>query len=425
MNPTLLPMLRCTKLLMYCMLPMLLFTTCSDQIETTHTYRAQVPVSMEVAEFRSMQVGPELPKSMSTTGKIYVYGNYLFINEPQNGIHIIDNRNPSSPKNLNFINIPGNVDMAVNGNFLYADSYIDLLAFDISDPHQVSLAARVEDVFPNMFINTERTQFRAYKDTIVTTTSSQQRRHWRSGWKMMDSNFYSLASSSGGERSGGSYGQGGSMARFTLMSGHLYTVDNHDLRLFNVQQADKPIFVNNIPLGSGIETIFPFNNKLFIGSTTGMHIYDASNPSSPERMAVYSHLTACDPVVVNDKYAFVTLRSDNLFCRNGADLLEVIDIQDPYNPRLLKAYDMENPHGLGLSGDNLYVCEGDQGLKSFNVADVMNISNNLMEHIKGKKTYDVIPAPNSLIVTGPDGVCQYDYSVPDKLQLLSCISRSN
>src|SRR5690606_11985836 len=124
---------------------------------------------------------------------------------------------------------------------------------------------------------------------------------------------------------------------------------------------DQPEFVRDIPLGGwGIETIFPFDNKLFIGSTTGMHIYDIGNPASPEAMAVYNHVTACDPVIVNEKYAFVTLRSGN-FCQPGTDLLEVIDIEDPYHPRLLKSYPMENPHGLGLSGDNLYVCEGNHG----------------------------------------------------------------
>src|SRR3546814_4511594 len=104
------------------------FTSCRDQVEHTVTYHAQVPVFMEVSAFRSMDVGLLPPKKVSETGKIYVFGDYLFINEPQKGIHIIDNRNPSDPKNINFISVPGNVDMAVNSNILYADSYIDLLA---------------------------------------------------------------------------------------------------------------------------------------------------------------------------------------------------------------------------------------------------------------------------------------------------------
>ncbi|MGK6351371.1 LVIVD repeat-containing protein [Parapedobacter sp. DT-150] len=403
------------KLLLMACLPAVLFMACSDQVETTYTYRAQVPVYMEVETFRAADIGLRPPKPLMTTGKIYVYGDYLFINEPMKGIHIIDNRNPANPKNLNFIDIPGNVDMAVNSDILYADSYIDLLAFDVSNPQSITLVDRVEGVFPHMFANLEQTLFVTYKDTVITYTDTQ--RH--EGMWYTDGMAHFNSGSS--EHGGASYGQGGSLARFTLARGHLYAVDESSLRLFDVKTADKPQFVSDIPLGWGIETIFPYDNKLFIGSTTGMHIYDVCNPASPQEMAVYSHITACDPVVVNDKYAFVTLRSGNI-CQQGADLLEVVDIQDPYHPQLLKSYPMQNPHGLGLAGDNLYVCEGNSGLKSFKVTDVMNISNHLMEHLEDKKAIDVIPAPKSLVVTGPEGVYQYDYSTPDKLKLLSHIA---
>lgn len=413
MKPTLQLFRRWGNLLLITALPAMLFVGCNDQLETTHTYRTQVPVYMKVDAFRSQDIIIAPPKPLLATGKIYVYGDYLLINEPQKGIHVIDNRNPASPKNLNFITIPGNVDMAVNSGILYADSYIDLLAFDIANPRDIELVERVEDVFPQMFTNANRDVFMAFKDTVITYTSSEP----NPGWWVTDR----AAFNSGSESGSPSYGQGGSMARFTLARGHLYTVDQSSLRLFNVAVADKPEFVRDIPLGWGIETVFPFGHKLFIGSMTGMHIYDICNPASPQEMAVYNHVTACDPVVVNEKYAFVTLRSGN-FCQPGTDLLEVIDIQDPYHPKLLKSYPMKNPHGLGLSGNNLYVCEGAHGLKSFKVSDVMNISNNMMEHLEDKKAVDVIPAPKSLIVIGPDGVCQYDYSTPDKLRFLSCIT---
>ncbi|MFB2120144.1 LVIVD repeat-containing protein [Parapedobacter sp. 2B3] len=390
-----------------------LFASCRDQVEHSVTYKTQVPVYIEVSAFRSMDVGIKPPKSVSETGKIYVYGDYLFINEPQKGIHIVDNRNPSDPKNINFISVPGNVDMAVNSNILYADSYIDLLAFDISNIRDVKLVERVEAVFPNMFVNAERSTFMTYKDTVITAVTTEEGRIWGGVWL----NEMAFAS---GDFSGPSYGQGGSMARFTLMGGHLYAVDNQSLRLFDVHQANKPEFVKDIPLGWGIETIFPYKQKLFIGSLTGMHIYDASTPSAPEPMAVYQHVMACDPVVVNDDYAFVTLRSGTT-CRMSENVLEVLDIKDLYHPKLLKSYPMDNPHGLGLRGNNLYICEGDYGLKSFDATDVMHIGENLLEHHKDRSAIDVIPAPKSLIVTGPDGVCQYDYSDPARLRLLSRI----
>ena len=72
----------------------------------------------------------------------------------------------------------------------------------------------------------------------------------------------------------------------------------------------------------------------------------------------------------------------------GADELHVLDIKDLYNPKLIKSYPMDNPHGLGLSGDYLYLAEGEHGLKSFNVADVLEISNNQIEHLKDYASID-------------------------------------
>ncbi|MCH6232342.1 hypothetical protein [Cognataquiflexum rubidum] len=399
----------------------LVLPSCHDEVTNTYTYKTTIPVYLQMSTVREADIIIEPGKELDNPGKIYIYEDYLFINEPQKGIHILDNSDPAAPKNLNFINIPGNVDLAINSNILYADNYVDLLSFDISDVRSIKMVGREEDVFKSMYSNFDTGQIITWKDTVLTSESD---RMWGWGGWWGRPEFSSFANDSGSKGGGQSYGQGGSMARFTLMSAHLYAVDQYSLRVFDVTKEDEPTFIKNIELGWGIETIFPFQEKLFIGSTTGMHIYDASTPSDPKKMAEYSHFTACDPVVVNENYAFVTLRNGE-FCRQGVNELQVLDIKDPYNPKLLKSYAMLNPHGLGLAGDYLYIAEGQHGLKSFNVADVMNIDKNQLEFLKSMKSVDIIPGPKSLIVIGPDGVCQFDYSTPTVLKPLSCIQVKN
>jgi hypothetical protein len=395
------------------------FFSCQDEISTTYTYRAMVPVYLAMSDVRARQMVIEPGKELENPGKIYLYGDYLLINEPQEGIHILDNTNPSSPINLNFIPIEGNVDLAVNNNMLYADNYVDLLVFDISNIRSIKQVERVKDVFNHMYSNSDTGVILTFKDSVITSTSD--RRFITNGFFESNASLGFASNFSGAAQS---YGQGGSMARFTLMSGHLYAVDDYSLRVFNVQVPAKPKHLQNIELGWGIETIFPFQEKLFIGSNTGMHIYDASKPSNPIKMSVFEHLTACDPVVVNKDYAFVTLRSGNT-CWNGPNELQVVDIKNLREPKLVKAYPMLNPHGLALSGDHLYIAEGQHGLKSFNVANVMGIDQNQLEFLKSMKSVDIIPGPKSLIVIGPDGVCQFDYTKPDKLKPLSCINVKN
>ena len=394
-----------------------LFFSCEDQVTTTYTYRTMMPIYLEMSDVRARLITTEPAKPLDNPGKIYIYQDYLLVNEPSKGIHILDNSNPANPINLSFIPIEGNVDLAVNDNILYADNYVDLLAFDISKISNIKLINRVKDVFTHMYRH-DTGQIITFKDTVITTENPR----WEMGgfWPMRSDMSFTGNLSAASK----SYGTGGSMARFTLMDGHLFAVDESTMRVFDVQNAADPKFIKPIDLGWGIETIFPFQNKLFIGSNRGMHIYDASTPHSPTRMAVYEHVVACDPVVVNEEHAFVTLRSGNL-CVNGVNELQVIDIKNPYDPKLKKAYPMLNPHGLGLAGDFLFVTEGKHGLKSFNVKDVMAIDKNQLEFLQNMKSVDLIPGPKSLIVIGPDGVCQYDYSTPSKLRKLSCIQVTN
>lgn len=394
-----------------------LFFSCEDQVTTTYTYRTMMPVYLEMSDVRARLITTEPAKPLDNPGKIYIYEDYLLVNEPSKGIHILDNSNPANPINLSFIPIEGNIDLAVNDNILYADNYVDLLAFDISKISNIKLINRVKDVFTHLYRH-DTGQIITFKDTVITTDGPR----WEidGGWALRSDMSFTANLSAASK----SYGTGGSMARFTLMDGHLYAVDESTMRVFDVQNAAEPKFIQPINLGWGIETIFPFQNKLFIGSNRGMHIYDASTPHSPTRMAVYEHVVACDPVVVNEEHAFVTLRTGN-FCINGVNELQVIDIKNPYAPKLKKAYPMLNPHGLGLAGDFLFVTEGKHGLKSFNVKDVMSIDKNQLEFLQNMKSVDLIPGPKSLIVIGPDGVCQYDYSTPSKLRKLSCIQVTN
>ncbi len=397
---------------------LIILSSCEDTVETTYTYKTQVPVLLEVNTFRNAEIVIEPGKPLESPGKIYIYGDYLFISEPDKGIHILDNSDPRSPSPLNFINIPGTADLAINSHILYADNYVDLLAFDISNPKEVNLVKREEDVFPNLYSDAETGTIRVFKDTLITSSEPTMHMGWW-GRPAFRTDMMAFAAQSANTSMAQSYGQGGSMARFTLLNGHLYTVDDHKLRVFDVMNPVDPNYLKEISLGWGIETIFPYKNNLFIGSMTGMFIFDASTPANPTLMSSYQHVTACDPVVVNDTHAFVTLRS-GVMCRFGVDELHILDITNLHVPKLLKTYPMDNPHGLGLSGEHLYIAEGKHGLKSFNVADVMSLKS--VEHLKDLRSVDIIPGPKSLIVIGPDGVCQFDYQAPDKLSKLSCIS---
>ncbi|UOR07540.1 hypothetical protein MUN82_10680 [Hymenobacter aerilatus] len=90
------------------------------------------------------------PQAMHNTGKIYLRDPYLLINERYEGVHIINNIDPANPQPVAFLRIPGNVDVAMKGNMLYADSGSDLLTFDMSDMQKARLVHRVKDAVPEL-----------------------------------------------------------------------------------------------------------------------------------------------------------------------------------------------------------------------------------------------------------------------------------
>jgi hypothetical protein len=128
---------------------MVVFSGCiSEPEETTQGKKEGYrPIYMPYEQMR--QVMTTSPKPLEHTGKIYVRGSYVFVNEINKGIHVINNQNPSSPQIVSFIAVPGNVDIAMKGNVLYADNAVDLVALDITNPADVKLLKRIENAFPN------------------------------------------------------------------------------------------------------------------------------------------------------------------------------------------------------------------------------------------------------------------------------------
>ncbi len=404
----------------------LAMSACKDKCEQTYTYRYQKPVFYTTTELRN-SIASKPVQELKTPGKIYVKDNYLFINEIKKGIHVIDNSNPNAPRFISFLNIPGNTDIAVRGNVLYADSYVDFLAIDISDPKNMKVLSRTEDAFPSGSIDGTFWQYnkdsKVITDYVWETQTVTQTIECDGGGPMeygtLDKAFTS-ASGVATAPSGNTTGTGGSMARFAIYDNYLYAVTNSDMQLFNIAKPEAPKKDTKITLGWGIETIFPYKDKLFVGTTTGLQILDNVNPSKPTLLSTLAHITSCDPVVVDDRYAYVTLRS-GMTCARGSNQLDIVDIQDLKKPFVLKSYPMQNPHGLGIDNKTLFLCEGDFGLKVFDAKDVLTIDKNLLAHFKDMKSYDVIPLGGTLMMIGADGLYQYDYKDPKNLKLLSVI----
>ena len=415
-----------------------LLTRCTDQVEATMRYTRMTPV-YETTEVLRQAVSVTPARAIEGTGKIYAHGGYLFLNQPSEGIHIIDNTDPTRPRPISFINIPGNFDLAAQGNILYADSYIDLLALDISDPRNVTVAKRVENVFPRynsygFYPDEERGIVTSWiEEEVVEVYEGDLSKYsyfgpgayYYNDGLMLDIaaqvDFRSQADVPVFNQANEAIGKAGSLARFASSNGYLYTVDDQNLQVFDITQAADPVPGNELTVGFLVETIFPFGTNLFIGSQSEMFIYDNTHPENPTFVSSFSHATSCDPVVANDSMAYVTLRSGNT-CAGTQNQLDVLDVRDVYHPTLIASYQMENPHGLGIDAGVLFLCEGEHGLKVFDTSDSYSIDQHQIAHFEDIHAFDVIPMNGILIVIGDDGIYQYDYSDLANIRLLSTLT---
>lgn len=409
---------------LFCVSLICLFCGCNDDMKVKETviYTVNKPVFMSADVFRSSVKVTTQPEEITQQGKICFYEGYLYISEPGKGIHIIDNRNSASPAPVGFIELLGNADVAIRNNMLYADSFIDLVWFDISNPALPVVKNRLENVFPQAYppivegyIDSEMCNSEEAKTSIIVGWTQEQETHTFEYYRNEQVYNDAMLNTSSGS-SGGSTGVNGSMSRFSLYQDYLYVVLNNEMSIFNLA-GDKPEkAVENIMIRGNVETIFSYKDCMFMGTPTGMMIYSVADPLKPEYQSLMWHVYGCDPVVVENDIAYVTVHAGNNCGQNFNELI-ILNVSDVKKPQPIVSYTMTKPKGLGIDNGTLFLC--DDGLKIYNAADPQTLMANRLAHYSGMEGYDVIPHNNVLMMIADDGIYQYDYSNLKEIKQLS------
>ena len=406
------------KKLHFLILPLLLLGIVSCETNDDAEYEDFLvarPLVMSQEEFEN-SVDVVVPQPIEESGKIYAYQDYIFINDKYKGVHVIDNSNPANPQKIAFIKIAGNVDISIKDDFLYADSLSDLVILDISDINTIEIVNRLQDVLPDNVVWPAADIFEwqdiDYNNEVLVgwEVVSERRKIEEVRGDDLLVDFAEVANDAGGGT-----GQGGSLARFKIVDDYLYAVDSHNINIFEISNLDTPQVLEPVFAGFDIETIFNKDQHLFLGSMRGMYIYDISQPGTPNFVSEFQHGTACDPVVVDDNYAYVTLRGGN-FCGATESGLFIVDISNIEEPELKVMYPMDEPYGLGIKDEKLFICDGASGLKVYDKSNVPDLPQ--LNHFENVVTFDVIPMEEQLLMVGDGMLYQYEY-LETEIRLIS------
>lgn len=218
----------------------------------------------------------------------------------------------------------------------------------------------------------------------------------------------------------------GSYANMLILDDFLYMINERELIAYSLKDPSSPVEIHKEELGFGIESMFIRGEVLFIGSASTLYIYSLGTDGIPSQISTTAYqnfrdMCMRDPVVANESTAYVTLStavsSDCL--RSDVNELRLYDIMDLSSPILVNSLEMEQPKGLGLDGDWLFVCEANDGLKVVDVSDPLDLK--VINHFDGYRAFDVIPRSGHLLVVGPDSLYQYNYTDRNDMYLLSAM----
>ncbi|WP_181368932.1 LVIVD repeat-containing protein [Flavobacterium pallidum] len=386
----------------------LCLSSCSSDDDTQETALFAIPVVKSLDEIRNA-VSISAARQTHSDGKIYVSEKYLFYIAKEQGVHIFNNQNPSAPVNIAFINLEGVHDIAVKGHYLYADNFVDLLVFDIADINNITLVKTVENAIEFVPVFPAHASF--YDYTIQPGTG-EIIVGYKAETRNVPKQYLNLYEDAMAEATGGAngIGTGGSYAKFQINDNALYTTDAYALNVFNIAVPEQTVFDKKVYMeqwfgGGMFETLFKRDDFLFVGSTSGMFVVDATDEFNPTFISGFSHATACDPVVVNGNLAYITVRGGTS-CGAIEDQVNVIDITDMNSPTLISTTLLEQPYGLGIKENTLYICCGNQGLKVFDATNSNALS---LENTYTGYLTDVIPMDSHLIAVGPNKIEQYAY----------------
>lgn len=228
-------------------------------------------------------------------------------------------------------------------------------------------------------------------------------------------------------------GINGSYSQIIVYGDYLYGLNDQLLSTVDISDKEDVQVIHQQELDFDIESIYRYEDLLFIGSSSQMYIFTIGSNGIPVLNSTTNYIferITCnlfDPVITDGKYAYVTLhveREDNCFfigrpVNATVNELQIYDISDIENPKFINKFNLRQPKGLVKKDHYLFICDT-WNVKILDVSDVENIK--LFHTLPNTESYDAIIKEDILLVVGGNEYVQFDIKDMNNIRELSRIS---
>ena len=232
--------------------------------------------------------------------------------------------------------------------------------------------------------------------------------------------FFSACEKFNVEPESSTTGKSGSLSRFAIKDNLMYAIDANYLRVFDISNSDHPALVESTEVDYGLETIFIYGNYIYLGAVDGVYVIDINNPTAPHQLQKMEHHVSCDPVVVQNDFAYSTQRVSATGCGDHwtQSELAVYDVSNINESVLKNEIVMNEPFGLAVEGTWLYVC--DNGIVVFDITDPSSPVQK--DIVPVTDAHDIVlNYPYMLVATG-SAFQLYNYSDPMNIRFVSTLA---
>ncbi len=223
--------------------------------------------------------------------------------------------------------------------------------------------------------------------------------------------------------------KGTSSSKFKIKNDRLYSIKDDILKVYDISEPQSVYPLSQTFLGFSITGMFIYDETLIAASSSGLKVFSLNGDNitflansddfipcqrffvDGSLLFVLNNLEVCENYLnnsYNNYYYESTFELEDIVVDNG---IEVYDISEFLAPKLLTKVSSYNPVALSVQDDTLYVCEGEYGLKVYDInRSDNNISLNKNNTYRNAPCEDLITASNYLYGINPDGLDIYDYN---------------